>query len=176
MQRHCYQPTEHRERVSRQLQTNKQQPITCLHRINCTILGLLLSLQTPGTAYNFTLSLDIRGPLGETRSASHAPVLIASPLIRSVEPSFGPVAGGTRVRVSGVGLGVGTSLSAEIIGASQCSIVSPPSYADGDLECITETTSTEGSGTVILLLYLSSKLPCYIHIFTPFFRSVCYYD
>ena len=107
---------------------------------------LFSSVFTSASTYNFTLTLSITNTQGDTRTTSHFPILIASPLIRSFVPSFGPLAGGTRVTVSGVGLGLGSSRSAEIIGVTNCTIVSQPGYVDGDLECVTDSAPMQING------------------------------
>ena len=94
----------------------------------------------PGQFSNTTLSLTV----GNATSIGY-PFYIAFPLISSVVPSFGPVAGGTRVSVSGIGLGTGLTRSADILGSAgvlaSCTNITNPSNSDGDLVCITDPLS-----------------------------------
>ena len=99
---------------------------------------LFSSLSVPGSSADSVLTLSISNNLGDTKNATYSPLRIVSPLVQEFFPKFGPEAGGTRIRVSGVGLGVGTTRSVAIIGISNCIIVTEPSNLDGNLVCVTE--------------------------------------
>ncbi|KAI6661542.1 Plexin-A4-like [Oopsacas minuta] len=115
--------------------------------VNCTLSGLLLSpLGPPGSSGNTTLALSIDNSLGDPLEAYYHPLHILSPQIQAFTPNFGPVAGGTLVTLSGVGLGVGSSRSAEIITVTSCMIVLEPSYSNGELECITQPAMSKDRG------------------------------
>ncbi|KAI6654202.1 Plexin-A4-like [Oopsacas minuta] len=115
--------------------------------VNCTLSGLLLSpLSPPGSSGNTTLALSIDNSLGDPLEVYYHPLHILSPQIQAFTPNFGPVAGGTLVTLSGVGLGIGSSRSAEIITVTSCMTVLEPSYSNGELECITQPAVSKASG------------------------------
>ena len=71
--------------------------------------GLEIVCETPnlGTAGDLTIMVTLPRENGDVIASSPVAFTTVTPSVTGVEPEFGPVAGGTRVRVMGTSLGIG---------------------------------------------------------------------
>ncbi|XP_064388277.1 hepatocyte growth factor receptor-like isoform X2 [Halichondria panicea] len=124
-------------------------PINTGYKIGCQFVCMTTNLRTEGPK-NFSLTIGSREAIVNAGSFT-----AVYPTVNSVTPTFGPMAGGTIVAVSGTGLDVGnqedTRVSLNISGSSYVCNVLLRSIQSHEIRC----TTTEANFTSNAMLVVS---------------------